>query len=181
MTPPAPASNGSAASAAFDGARFDGTNINPITLLATDYLNHFNEAIMLLEMLPMAPECKEDFLAWTPMSYCEHFAASRFKFRDLAIAAYHVADGAARTELNEITRQMTTILTATREGMERDLSPRTIGSLAEEAARWLKSLVARAGSVINGEQAGAAANVPAKRQDAIDALFSRAVEQAIPA
>ena len=43
----------------------------------------------------------------------------------------------------EITRQMTTILTATREGMERDSSPRTIGSLAAEAARWLKSLVAR--------------------------------------
>ncbi|MDP3655070.1 MAG: hypothetical protein Q8R67_25705, partial [Rhodoferax sp.] len=27
-------------------------NINPRTGLATDYLNHFNEAIMLLEMVP---------------------------------------------------------------------------------------------------------------------------------
>ena len=76
-------------------ARFDGTNINPITLLATDHpRNHFNEAIMALLEMPMAPECKEDFLAWTPMSYCEHFAASRFVL-DLAIAAYHVADGGA--------------------------------------------------------------------------------------
>ena len=50
-------------------SRLDGTNINPVTGLATDYLNHFNEAIMLLEMLPVAPDCKEDFLAWRPMSY----------------------------------------------------------------------------------------------------------------
>src|SRR5713226_3249565 len=40
-------------------------NINPRTGLATDYLNHFNEAIMLLEMVPDMPECAEDFLTWT--------------------------------------------------------------------------------------------------------------------
>lgn len=32
-------------------------NINPRTGLATDYLNHFNEAVMLLEMVPDMPEC----------------------------------------------------------------------------------------------------------------------------
>ena len=30
-------------------------NINPATGLATDYLNHFNEAIMLLDMLSKLP------------------------------------------------------------------------------------------------------------------------------
>src|ERR1700758_3530896 len=63
-------------------------NINPRTGLATDYLNHFNEAIMLLEMIPDMPECAEDFLGWQPLSYCEHFTASNFKGRDLAIQAY---------------------------------------------------------------------------------------------
>jgi hypothetical protein len=42
---------------AFEPAQLVGANINPTTWLATDYLNHFNEAIMLLEMLPCAPEC----------------------------------------------------------------------------------------------------------------------------
>jgi len=36
-------------------------NINPPTGLATDYLNHFSEAVMLLEMVPVMPECAEDF------------------------------------------------------------------------------------------------------------------------
>ena len=67
-------------------------NINPRTGLATDYLNHFNEAIMLLEMIPDMPECAEDFLSWHPLSYAEHFTASNFKARDLAISAYDSAD-----------------------------------------------------------------------------------------
>ena len=53
-------------------------NINPRTGLATDYLNHFNEAIMLLDMIPDVPECADDFLEWQPLSYREHFAASNF-------------------------------------------------------------------------------------------------------
>jgi hypothetical protein len=61
-------------------------NINPRTGLATDYLNHFNEAIMLLEMIPDIPECFEDFLDWQPMSYREHFAASGFKAKNLPSA-----------------------------------------------------------------------------------------------
>jgi hypothetical protein len=173
-----PANGSAAAPGAFDRAQLAGTNINPVTCLATDYLNHFNEAIMLLEMLPMAPECKEDFLAWTPMSYCEHFAASTFKHRDLAIAAYAAADAAYRKELDEITHHMTGILTATRRGMERQLSPRTVGVLADSTARWLKPLVARAGSVINGELGGTVTREEMAAQATIDALFDRELEEA---
>ena len=35
--------------------RLEGTNINQSKLLATDYLNHFNEVVLLIEMLPSAP------------------------------------------------------------------------------------------------------------------------------
>src|SRR6202161_1999849 len=71
--------------------RLRAANINPRTGLATDYLNHFNEAIMLLEMIPDMPECAEQFLQWRPRSYREHFAASNFRARELAIAAYDTA------------------------------------------------------------------------------------------
>src|SRR3954464_6900284 len=82
-------------------------NINPRTGLATDYLNHFNEAIMLLEMVPDMPECAEDFLTWTPLTYAEHFWASNFKARDLAIEAYELSG--AKTEFDNITASMTSI------------------------------------------------------------------------
>jgi len=82
-----------AAAALAGGARrFGAANINPATGLASDYVNHFNEAIMLLEILPSCPDCRDDFLAWRATSYAEHFAGSPFKDRALAIAAYDAAD-----------------------------------------------------------------------------------------
>ena len=164
------------AHALIDPGRLEGTNINPVTLLATDYLNHFSGAIMLLELLPSAPECKEDFLAWQPMTYCDHFTVSRLKYRDLAIAAYEVADPTYRGELDELSHHMNMILTATRDGMKHELSPQTITVLAESTAHWLRPLVARAGSVINGEIAGTSGG-EAEPQDTVDALFDREVEE----
>src|SRR5471030_1638196 len=93
-------------------ARLRSANINPRTGLATDYLNHFNEAIMLLEMIPDMPECAEEFLGWQPKSYREHFTASHFKARELAIEAYDSADASVRIEFDNITAAMTSILTA---------------------------------------------------------------------
>ena len=125
-------------------------NINPRTGLATDYLNHFNEAIMLLEMVPDMPECAEDFLTWTPLSYAEHFWASNFKARDLAIEAYELAEPRIRTEFDNITATMTSILTAVGTAMREARQDTTRATLAEQATGWVKPLVALAGGIING-------------------------------
>ncbi|MDO9413151.1 MAG: hypothetical protein Q7T81_11315 [Pseudolabrys sp.] len=129
-------------------------NINAQTGLATDYLNHFNEAIMLLEMVGSSPDCLSDIRDWRPMSYREHFLESRFNGRDLAIVAYASADPAARASLDDLASTMTNVIEATRASMTPDLPFQTAGDLAARAARWLKPLVARAGAVINGEEDG---------------------------
>jgi hypothetical protein len=138
-------------------AQLRAANINPRTGLATDYLNHFNEAIMLLEMIPDMPECSEDFLAWQPLSYSEHFTASNFKARDLAIEAYEAADAKIRTEFDKLTSAMTSILTAVGTAMRDARQDKTRATLAEQATGWVKPLVAQAGGIING--AGAEADV----------------------
>jgi len=152
------------------GMRLADANINPRTGLATDYLNHFNEAIMLLELLPACPDCIGDFLAWRPMTYREHFAASRFKGRDLAIAAYEDADPALRERLGTVVGTMTAVLLATREAMGEEMSSAAIGVVATLAATSLKPLVARAGAVINGE---ADDNDPITPQAMVDGLMKR--------
>jgi hypothetical protein len=138
-------------------ARLRAANINPRTGLATDYLNHFNEAIMLLEMIPDMPECSEDFLEWQPLSYSEHFTASNFKARDLAIEAYETADTGIRAEFDKLTSAMTSILTAVSTAMREARQDKTRATLAEQATGWVKPLVAMAGGIING--AGAEADV----------------------
>jgi hypothetical protein len=125
-------------------------NINPRTGLATDYLNHFNEAVMLLEMIPDMPECAEDFLAWTPLSYAEHFWASNFKASDLAIEAYEAADANVRAEFDQLTSSMTSILTAVGSAMREARQDKTRATLAEQATGWVKPLVMLTAGVING-------------------------------
>jgi len=131
-------------------------NINPRTGLATDYLNHFNEAIMLLEMVPDMPECAADFLGWQPRSYREHFTASNFKARELAISAYDAANAGIRAEFDDVTAAMIFILAAVGAAMSEAKQDKTRARLAEQATIWVKPLVALAGGIING---GAEADV----------------------
>jgi hypothetical protein len=135
-------------------AQLRAANINPRTGLATDYLNHFNEAVMLLEMIPDIPECADDFLGWRPLSYTEHFTASHFKARDLAIEAYNSADPVIRTEFENITSAMTSILSAVGAAMREARQDKTRATLAEQATGWVKPLVAMAGGIINGGSQG---------------------------
>jgi hypothetical protein len=156
-------------SVAADKARLVEANVNPQTGFASDYLNHFSEAVMLLELMMEMPECRDDFLAWHPKKYEEHFAASNFKHRDVAIAAYGEADPELRRQLDTLADSMNAILLATREVMRREYSERTTAEIADIAVRWVKPLVARAGAVINGTEAEPGAPL----QKTIDALLAR--------
>ena len=86
----------------------------------------------------------------------EHFTASNFKARDLAIEAYESADAIIRAEFDNITSAMTSILTAVGDAMREAQQDKTRARLAEQATGWVKPLVALAGGIING---GAEADV----------------------
>jgi hypothetical protein len=152
-------------------SRLIDAHINPETGLATDYLNRFSEAVMLLDMLSSCPEFRADFLAWEPMSYREHFRLSHFKTRDVAIAAYDKADPDLRNTLDTLAVTMTIVLEATRAAMDDgDRRPETVAALAGNAIGWLKPLIARAGSLINGESDERHTSTP---QEVVDRLMKR--------
>ena len=83
-----------------------GTNINEQTLLATDYLNHFNEIIMTLEMIPDMPELLEEAKEWHPKTYQEHFQGSGVADKDLAVEVYEYAPERFRRPFEETIGQM---------------------------------------------------------------------------
>jgi hypothetical protein len=151
-------------------SRLTDAHINPETGLATDYLNRFNEAVMLLDMLESTPELRADFLAWEPMSYREHFRTSHFKTRDVAIEAYDNADPDVRSTLDTLAVTMTIVLEATRAAMDDARQPETVTALAGNAIGWLKPLIARAGAIINGEPIEGRATTP---QEVVDQLMKR--------
>ena len=157
---------------AIDAARLAAANINPKTRLASDYLNHFNEAIMLLDLLPSMPECIVELIAWEPMDYEEHFANSHFKDKELAIAAYDTADPIARVRLEELADTMNALLVATCEAFQRRASLEAANVVAAETAARLKPMIARAGAVINGYDIATSEDMTTgEQQAAVDALL----------
>jgi hypothetical protein len=147
-------------------------DINPATGLSTDYLNHFTEAIMLLEILPVMPDCLTDFLAWEPKDYREHFAACPFRNRDIAIAAYEAADPELSRSLDMLADLMNTMLLATREAIAANPATPKSHALGKRTAAVLKPIITRVSALINGTAPGLSnrASVP---QAEIDAMFRR--------
>jgi hypothetical protein len=104
------------------------------------------------------------------MSYREHFQASHFKTRDLAIAAYDGADPEVRNSLDTLAVTMTIVLEATRAAMSAERRPETVTALAGNACNWLRPLIAHAGAIINGDVDPSGATTP---QTLVDQLLKR--------
>jgi len=76
-------------------------NVNPKTGLATDYLNLFNEAIMLFEMGLDMPDMAEELSEWHKRDYIQHFEKSGFEMKDVVISAYRLAPTEIRQAFDE--------------------------------------------------------------------------------
>jgi hypothetical protein len=133
-----------------------GKNVNQETLLCTDYLNHFNEIVMLIEMVGSMPECMDDVRTWLPKSYAQHFLDSNFADRDLAILAYDNAPEQHRAPFDRtIDRLNVTVAAAIRDldAAIVDGAPERIETVAQHAAARLHALIDIAGGIINGQHA----------------------------
>jgi hypothetical protein len=149
-------------------------NINPSTYLATDYLNHFNEVVMLMGLLPDMPDMLPDVVAWAPKSYERHFADSVFSEKALAIAAYGAAPPAVRARFETVMADLDTLLVATLADLREPDAD--IPRLAGEAVPAVQALIELASAIINGTDTGAPADIEAEpaAQAAVDALFAAA-------
>jgi len=130
-----------------------GKNINQNTLLATDYLNHFNEIIMLLEMVPSMPECYADAAEWRPKSYADHFRDSCFSDAELAILAYENAPANYRQAFDATVAAMDRLVLEAMPRIKKLIDAGEEGPLqvgVEGVTRKLQSFVDVASSIING-------------------------------
>jgi hypothetical protein len=123
-------------------------NLNARTGLGTDYLNHFNEAAMLIGMLGDAPEAAEDVLAWRPRSYVEHFAVSGLRHREDAIAAYETADPCARRQLELGSAEVEGMIAQAQHRLRMGEDPQLF---AIETAHALYEAINALSGIINGE------------------------------
>lgn len=146
-------------------ARLAAANICPETGLATDYLNHFNEVAMLIDMLADMPEMAEEVLSWRPRAYADHFTVTGFRDKDLAIAAFEAADPLVLQRFEQACAKVETAMADIQARLSEGIDP---AGFASDAAAELYDRIAAAGAVILGHAA-----VPQPdEQAAIDALFA---------
>lgn len=132
------------------------TTINNTTLLSTDYLNHFNEVIMLLDLCADMPEMIDEVKAWKPKSYAQHFRDSVFSHKTLAVAAFDHAPAEYRipfdetvAELNREVADAVARVDAALAAGDQDMAVHII----RDASRALQKGVDKASGIINGVSA----------------------------
>lgn len=134
-------------------AKAAGSNLDPQTLLATDYLNHFNEIVMLLEMISDMPEILEDSKEWKPKSYQDHFRDSTIADREIAIEAYEVVLPKYKEPFEKTIDQVNTTIASTIAVLERDLLSGNTELVRENASalsKIIQRLMDTASAIIHG-------------------------------
>jgi hypothetical protein len=155
-------------------------SINPLTCLSTDFLNHFNEAHMILEMLPDWPDMFEDLRHWQPRSYEEHFKLSGFSDADIIIEAYWQAPQIMRYSFDSQTDALSHVMSSGIRALEHvwDLSGPvpTVFSLAATLSCDIRVLLDRLATTINigcpSEIAEVDVEISGMDHNDIDALFA---------
>ncbi len=92
---------------------FEAANINQISYLATDYLNHFNEVVMLFWMVPDMPEIFEDIETWRPKTYVHYFEDSDFRMKEAVIRAYELSPPPFRNSFDDLVKEMNQLIVQT--------------------------------------------------------------------
>ena len=160
------------------------TNVNPDTLLTTDYLNHFNEIVMLLELVPSAPtQFAAELAEWQHESYEEHFTRSGFRDKELAIIGYRNAPEEVRrafdSSVADLETEMVMLLQQVQEKIAKG-DTEGLSTLCNEAIPRLQDFIQITAGIVNGSvpddtkaaQSGTAAgDEPDSAQSAVDALF----------
>lgn len=150
-------------------ARVRDTTICETTLLATDYLNHVNEIIMLIEMIPDMPEMLEEAKAWQPKSYVEHFRDSAYPYRELAIELYPHVPMRFKTPFETTIAQLDDVIARALQLAEDALgknNPRMMRDRIGVVLGPMRQLVDVAGGIIHGSE-------KVMSQDEIDQVVGR--------
>jgi hypothetical protein len=127
--------------------------VNPLTGLANDYLNVYNEILLLLEFLPSMPEMTDDALALRARGYCEYFEQSSIPGARDALHAYDKVDPGVRAHFEAILARLTEIAVSAQNTLAEEFGrpdyPDSIAKSCEETAEIMRAGLAYVARLIN--------------------------------
>lgn len=147
--------------------KIKGTSINDQTFLATDYLNLFNEVLMILEMVADVPEILDRAKEWRPKTYAQHFEDSNLSEGDLIVAAYEQSPSKYRMAFDETVTELNSMVVDGIRDIEHAVATgerNLVEDVSETVLANLRQTMEKTNGIIHG-------NVPTMDQDEIDKLF----------
>ena len=144
------------------------TLVNPSSGIANDYLNLFNEVIMLIEQLPTMPDLQEDLFAWRSVSYENYFSRSPLAGSSSALDAYRNLDATFRrlfeSSVSELDNRATGAIAAIRLHIRHhgERAPQTLVALCAKCGLQLRDVLDRAISIVNTGAADSVENAQAR-------------------
>jgi hypothetical protein len=143
-------------------------------VLSNDYLNHYNEPLMLIEMAGQDPAFIDDLASWQPVSYLAYFQASPLRRASSAINAYLNLTYEQRCAFEAITDIMDRLILAAIASFRQDEGAQSASFTSDITIPTLRCLISEANEFINTKGTLTTESVEIEAaQDAIDKLMNR--------
>jgi hypothetical protein len=129
---------------------------NPESGLANDYLNHFNEILLMIENLPvLLPEMVDDILKWLPVSYVDYWEKSPLPGSAETLRTYQGLDPNFRADFESMIELLDGIvmysinLIAAHRLPDGSIEPDTIEEICEKYSADLRAVLDRTADLVN--------------------------------
>ncbi len=156
---PVRSADGNSSPSADDAASLEASAsnlVNPASGVANDYLNHFNEILLLIENLPiMLPEMVDEILQWRPKSYQEYFQNSPLPGSAEALRIYDTLPDAFRRDfeamigrLDSLALESIAVIGAHR-GPDGEIAPEKVEDFCARTSVEMRAMLARTADLVN--------------------------------
>jgi hypothetical protein len=147
--------------------------------LSNDFLNHYSEVLMLIEMAADDPTIGADLSEWSPVSYRSYFDASELRRASAALLAYDALPEDRRVAFEKLVARMDTLATMAIFALQPPYEPETASVIVEATAPTLRGLIAQAGAFLNsGGQELAPGGEAEEAQIVIDRILGHTAQRA---
>lgn len=117
--------------------------------LSTDYLNHFSEILMLIEMASFDEGIVAELSAWRPISYRDYFLKSPLRRAAAAIEAYDALSVAHRTSFEQTIEALDKLASAAILALQPPCHPQNVVLIGEVIGPGIRRLIDRAAAFLN--------------------------------
>ncbi len=130
--------------------------VNPASGVANDFLNHFNEILLLIENMPiMLPEMVDEILEWRPKTYRDYFKTSSLPGSAATLEIYETLDADFRADFESMVARLNRMAVDSIEVIKRHRRPNgeipadEVEHFCARAALDFRRVLSRAADLVN--------------------------------